>query len=116
MIVSVLEAPLVVAPKETPGMTATVMTTVTETANANVTAMSTGRGTGGGGAGALIGGGALPLTGGGMITRVLLRWKITRKMMIVICSRAPQIRTRRKNCVGLHSEMSKLFSTFLRPK
>lgn len=116
MIVSVLEAPLVVAPKETAGMTATVMTTVTETANANVTAMSTGRGTGGGGAGALIGGGALPLTGGGMITRVLLRWKITRKMMIVICSRAPQIRTRRKNCVGLHSEMSKLFSTFLRPK
>lgn len=107
MIVSVLEAPLVVAPKETAGMTATVMTTVTETANANVTAvtaMSTGRGTGGGGAGALTGGGALPLIGGDMTTRVLLRWKITRKMMIVICSRAPRISTRsKKNCVGLHT-------------
>jgi hypothetical protein len=113
VIVSVLEAPLVVAPKETTEMTATVMTTVTETANANVTVMSIGRGTGGGEAGALRGGGALPLIGEGMITRVLLRWKITRKMMIAICSRVLRIRTRSKICVGLHSDMSKFFCVFV---
>jgi len=90
VIVNVLEA-LVVVPKETPGMTATAVMTVTGTAN--VTAMSTERGTGGGGAGALIEGEALPLIGRDTIARVLLRWKIPRKMMIVIYSHTPRRRT-----------------------
>jgi hypothetical protein len=84
VIVNVLEAP-VVAPKKTPGMTATAVMTVT--------AMSIGRGTEGGGAGAQTGGEPLPLIGGDTIARVLLQWKIPRKKMIAICSRIRRRRT-----------------------
>jgi len=84
VIVNVLEAP-VVAPKETPGMTATAVTTVT--------AMSIRRGTEGGGAGLLTGGEHLPPTGGDTIARVLLQSRISRKKMIVICNRTHRRRT-----------------------
>lgn len=110
MIVSVLEA-LVVVPKEKPGMTATAVMTVTGTAN--VTAMSTGRGTGGGVAGALIEGEALPLIERDTIARVLLRWKIPRKKMIVTYSHTPHRRmtTRHKSwSLVTEGDMRNLFS------